>query len=82
MRNKALGHNILPEILPDKNGTWDTHPVLKSFRLDAEGRLIFGSIGRFDGGGNLHKGWPSVKCGNVPAGARGSWSEVVWPRSP
>lgn len=52
-----LSHNILAEVLPEKQGTWDTHPVLKSFRLDAEGRLIFGSIGKLDAGGGMHKRW-------------------------
>ena len=78
---KPLSHNILPEILPDKNGIWDTHPVLKSFRLDAEGRLIFGSIGRFDGGGNLHKGWASRKMrGMFPQVSEESWSEAWFGR--
>jgi len=54
---KPLSHNILAEILPEKQGTWDTHPILKSFRLDAEGRLIFGSIGKLDAGGGIHKSW-------------------------
>ena len=54
---KPLSHNILAEILPEKHGTWDTHPVLRSFRLDAAGRLIFGSIGKLSSGGGLHKDW-------------------------
>ncbi len=54
---KPLSHNILAEILPEKQGTWDTHPVLRSFRLDAGGRLIFGSIGKLDAGGGMHKSW-------------------------
>ena len=52
-----LGHNILAEILPGRQGAWDTHPVMKSFRLDAANRLIFGSIGRLDNGGDAHRAW-------------------------
>ena len=32
-------------ILPGAEGCWDTHKVLTSFRLDAAGRLILGSVG-------------------------------------
>lgn len=35
-------------ILPDGHGAWDTARVLTSLRLDAEGRLIVGSIGKLD----------------------------------
>ncbi len=33
-------------ILPHQHGAWDTRLVLSSLRRDAEGRLIFGSLGR------------------------------------
>jgi len=32
-------------ILPGKEGAWDTRTVMRSFRLDAAGRLVFGGIG-------------------------------------
>jgi len=35
-------------ILPDGHGAWDTAKMLTSLRLDREGRLIAGSIGRLD----------------------------------
>jgi len=35
-------------ILPDGHGAWDTAKVLSSMRLDAEGRLVAGSIGTLD----------------------------------
>ena len=75
---KPLGHNILPEILPDKNGTWDTHPVLKSFRLDAEGRLIFWQYRAFRRRRKPAQelGQPE-NAGNVPAGARGIMERSV-----
>ena len=78
---KPLSHNILSELLPDKNGTWDTHPILKSFRLDAEGRLIFGSIGRLNNGGGLHKVWANRKMHTMfPQVPEESWGEAWYGR--
>lgn len=36
-------------ILPEGQGVWDTAPVMRSIRRDAEGRLIIGSMGRVHG---------------------------------
>jgi glycine/D-amino acid oxidase-like deaminating enzyme len=36
------------EILPERQGCWDTRLVLSSIRRDAQGRLILGSLGRGD----------------------------------
>ena len=45
-------------ILPGREGAWDTRRVLSSFRLDAAGRLVFGSIGALRGTGRaVHGGW-------------------------
>lgn len=53
-----LSTQALEEILPERQGAWDTNAVLSSFRLDDAGRLIFGSVGalRF-GGQKIHKEW-------------------------
>ncbi|MEJ2631172.1 MAG: FAD-binding oxidoreductase [Acidihalobacter sp.] len=37
------------DILPQRQGAWDTRTVLSSLRRDAAGRLILGSLGRGDG---------------------------------
>jgi glycine/D-amino acid oxidase-like deaminating enzyme len=48
----------LAEILPQKEGAWDTKEVLSSFRLDQQGRLVFGSVGALKGvGRDIHHGW-------------------------
>ncbi|MGO1118812.1 NAD(P)/FAD-dependent oxidoreductase [Rhodovibrionaceae bacterium A322] len=53
-----LPEKLQKEILPEEQGCWDTHTVLTSFRKDAAGRLIFGSVGQLEGlGTNIHKGW-------------------------
>ena len=45
-------------ILPERQGAWDTRQVLSSFRLDAAGRLVFGSVGALRGmGRDIHHGW-------------------------
>jgi glycine/D-amino acid oxidase-like deaminating enzyme len=48
----------LASILPGREGAWDTRLVLSSFRLDAAGRLVFGSIGALSGAAApIHEGW-------------------------
>jgi len=45
-------------ILPDGQGAWDTPDVLTSFRLDAQGRMVFGSVGALRGVGTaVHADW-------------------------
>ena len=36
-------------VLPDRQGLWDTAPIMFSFRKDAENRLLIGSMGRIFG---------------------------------
>jgi glycine/D-amino acid oxidase-like deaminating enzyme len=53
-----LSDNLLRVILPERQGAWDTRQVLSSFRLDAAGRLIFGSFGALDGAGTaIHRAY-------------------------
>ncbi|MEI9904204.1 MAG: FAD-binding oxidoreductase [Asticcacaulis sp.] len=50
--------NVRATILPEKQGAWDTKEVLSSFRMDAKGRLVFGSVGALKGAGEaIHRGW-------------------------
>lgn len=53
-----LSDNLRRSILPEREGCWDTKEILSSFRMDARGRLVFGSVGALRGGGaQIHKGW-------------------------
>jgi len=53
-----LDRTSLGTILPGKEGVWDTRTILSSFRLDREGRLVFGSVGALrNGGAGIHKAW-------------------------
>jgi len=42
---KPLDEEILKTVLPGQNGAWDTNLLLSSYRLDAMGRLVIGSVG-------------------------------------
>ena len=53
-----LGDNLRRSILPERQGAWDTREVLTSFRFDAAGRLVFGSVGALRGTGTVvHRAW-------------------------
>lgn len=45
-------------LLRERQGAWDTKQILSSFRFDAQGRLVFGSVGALRGGGmGVHTAW-------------------------
>lgn len=53
-----LDAQLLKQILPERQGVWDTKEILSSFRLDQAGRLIFGSVGALSGtGAVIHEAW-------------------------
>lgn len=58
LATRPLDAAVLESILPRREGAWDTRQVLSSFRLDAQGRLVFGSIGSLRGNGaRIHEAW-------------------------
>ncbi|HEV7258589.1 MAG TPA: FAD-binding oxidoreductase [Bosea sp. (in: a-proteobacteria)] len=53
-----LSHNLRKTILPNGGAGWDTKTILSGFRLDAEGRLIVGSVGALRSTGRgIHRAW-------------------------
>lgn len=53
-----LPKKVLETILPERQGAWDTNLILSSYRLDAAGRLIVGSVGMVDGfAWDIHEKW-------------------------
>lgn len=44
----SLPPDIAATILPQRQGCWDTRLIMTSFRMDAQGRLIFGSVGALE----------------------------------
>ncbi|RAR59498.1 glycine/D-amino acid oxidase-like deaminating enzyme [Onishia taeanensis] len=47
--SKPLSEEVAGDILPERQGAWDTRMVLSSMRRDSEGRLILGSLGKGSG---------------------------------
>lgn len=61
-----LPEEVRRTILPDGHGAWDTARILTSLRMDAQGRLVAGSIGRLDRGRRgIHASWLRRKLGRV-----------------
>uniref|UniRef100_B0SVN5 FAD dependent oxidoreductase n=1 Tax=Caulobacter sp. (strain K31) TaxID=366602 RepID=B0SVN5_CAUSK len=53
-----LPPELRDQILPGRQGAWDTKSILSSFRLDARGRLVFGSVGALrNSGTGVHTQW-------------------------
>ncbi len=53
-----LPETVRAQVLPGRQGIWDTRTVLRSFRLDNAGRLIVGSVGSLAGGHQrVHRTW-------------------------
>ena len=49
---------VLDQILPGKEGCWDTAMIMSSFRLDQAGRLIVGGVGGLGNPtGRIHANW-------------------------
>lgn len=61
-----LERSVRESILPKGEGAWDTRQVLSSFRLDAAGRLIFGSVGSLRGSAaRVHEQWAKRALGKL-----------------
>ena len=53
-----LSDNLRRTILPGGEGAWTTRKILTSFRMDAAGRLVIGSVGALAGtGAPVHRHW-------------------------
>jgi len=53
-----IAERLRRSVLPDRHGIWDTRTVLSSARLDAQGRLVFGSVGALEGSAlHAHRAW-------------------------
>lgn len=59
-----MSDDQLERILPEQQGCWDTGLIMKSFRRDAAGRLVFGAMGKPDLLG-LHRRWATRALGKM-----------------
>ena len=74
-----LDEPLRKSILPGGEGAWDTRKVLSSFRLDAAGRLIFGSVGSLRAGGaDVHQQWAKRALGKMFPQLGGAEFEHGW----
>ncbi|HEX5737028.1 MAG TPA: FAD-binding oxidoreductase [Hydrogenophaga sp.] len=70
---------LLQHILPERQGAWDTRPVLTSFRLDRQGRLVLGSVGALRGMGRpIHRDWGHRALAKLFPQLRGMRFEHEW----
>lgn len=74
-----LDPELLAEILPLREGCWDTAQVMTSFRLDAAGRMILGGVGSLDSvGRGAHLGWAQRKLRQLFPQLAGQSLEMGW----
>ena len=74
-----LPPEALARILPGREGAWDTRKILTSFRLDAAGRLIIGSVGQLGGAeAALHRDWASRALTRLYPQLRGVGLQHGW----
>ncbi|MTI10442.1 FAD-binding oxidoreductase [Rhodospirillaceae bacterium RKSG073] len=76
---KPLDDALLKVILPEKHGCWDTATVMSSFRRDAAGRLIMGSIGSLEKmGKGVHTSWIKRKLHKLFPQLKDTEFEYSW----
>lgn len=74
-----LPPDLAASILPEGQGAWDTRKVLSSFRRDASGRLVFGSVGALRGPGQkIHRDWGQRALGKLFPQLKGVAFEHAW----
>ncbi|NPD16283.1 FAD-binding oxidoreductase [Xinfangfangia sp. D13-10-4-6] len=66
MATPPLPEDLSRQILPGRQGVWDTKDVLLSFRYDAQNRLVFGSVGALRNTGSaIHRAWAKRMLGRI-----------------
>jgi glycine/D-amino acid oxidase-like deaminating enzyme len=74
-----LSDNVRRSILPERQGVWDTKDILSSFRMDAAGRLVFGSVGALRNTGHaVHKAWSQRMLAKLYPALEGIELENEW----
>ncbi|MFN7001850.1 MAG: NAD(P)/FAD-dependent oxidoreductase [Roseinatronobacter sp.] len=66
-------------ILPGGEGAWDTRKLLTSFRLDAAGRFIIGSVGQLGAlDGAVHRAWAARQMARLFPALRDVALQTGW----
>ena len=70
---------IRATILPQGEGAWDSAKILTSFRLDAAGRFIIGSVGALGSPDlSLHRAWAARRMARLYPQLRGTPFTHAW----
>lgn len=79
MATPPLPAELAAQILPGREGCWDTKEILTSFRMDAAGRLAMGAVGRL---GTLdrpaHRAWALRAMHRIFPQLKGVGFEAEW----
>ncbi len=74
-----LGPDQLAQILPGKEGCWDTAMVMSSWRLDDAGRMIIGGMGQLGHiGQGTHLAWLKRKLSKMFPQLAGTSLQQTW----
>ncbi len=75
----VLSDNIRRSILPERQGCWDTREILCSYRMDDNGRLVFGSVGALRNTGlGIHKAYTERALAKLFPALEGIKVEAGW----
>ncbi len=76
---RPLSAELQTSILPGREGCWDTRTILRSFRFDRAGRIIFGSFGALRGTGlPVHRAWAKRALRKIFPSIGGVEFEAQW----
>ncbi len=79
MATEPLPASSLKRILPQGRGAWDTKTIMSSYRLDASGRLVYGSVGALGSGErHAHVEWVKRSITRLFPELRGIQIEYQW----
>lgn len=74
-----LPQDLAAQLIPQRQGLWDTHTLLTSSRIDAEGRLVMSFPGRLRAGQRaLRQGWATRKRNRLFPQLRGTPWRYYW----
>ena len=79
LATEPVAEEVRASMLPGREGCWDTGKVMSSFRFDAAGRLILGSVGSVSGfGSKWNLNWARRKLRWLYPQIAASGFEYTW----
>lgn len=77
LATEPLSENVRGDILSGNEGCWDTAPIMSSYRFDAQGRLIIGSVGAL-GKGAIRGSWARRKLARLFPRLKSAAFDFAW----